>query len=202
MPHLSTSCRPPAARQAGFSLVELLVVLAIMALLAGVLGSVLMAGYRAWDACVRATREATRTAPLAEQLQSDLQNAIHLGDDGVQGDAQILTLVVAGGGSHTATQPLRVRYIVELESASFLRLAAPVWAGDELERRVLLSGVHHAIWHYADVADPALWQPSWIERTNQPVRVHLTLLDQGGRPVFDRPFALRASPGHGEASAP
>ena len=188
------------SREAGFTLVELLVAMTLLAFLSIMLFGGLRFGARSWEAVVKSSAERDRIAStqnfLRDRLgQLTLPGPAELrqsgGDGGFDGGPERLEFVapwlsaLSLGGLY--------RFTLWHEDAGDGRLMLswqPAEAGpDELEElgdlageRVLLDGVAEVSLSYygaADENDPSEWRDQWENPAAPPrlVRVHLVFAD-------------------------
>lgn len=145
-------------RQDGFTLVEVLVAMALVALLTlGISQAVGVAG-RAWRAV--AVESGGDPAVAMAFLRRQISGALPLAPDaaGLSGDADQLEFF---GGAPAAVLPARLyRQRIELRDGSLWYVWAPAESDRPQERRRLVGGVERMELGYAG---PSLvWQPDWI----------------------------------------
>ena len=195
--------RPPARRHAAaFTLVELLVVMAILAILIGVIGACLSGAIRVWDA-VRTHGETEAQMSIAMRiLERDIANATPFCDVGFRGDAAEMTFAGLLRGASGASAPAGwrdvtvgadsscalavVRYRYEASRMALLRSRQPcrpetAVAGSGSE--TLLTGVQELSFQYEAVGEDGTrrTQAEWNSRTNFPAAVRVDLTTKSDR---------------------
>ena len=182
---------------AAFTLVEMLVVTAILAVLIGVIGACLSGGVRVWDT-VRTHGQAEAQLSIALRiLERDLANATPFCDVGMRGSASELSFVgllrenvgpTASGGGREEVATAEVAYVLALvqyrydpSRAALLRIRQPYRAGSaaavDSRAETLLTGVQGLAFRYEQV-DPdgkRSTQSEWNNLTNFPAMVHVDL---------------------------
>jgi prepilin-type N-terminal cleavage/methylation domain-containing protein len=171
----------------GFSLIEVLVAAAILAIAGTVAGMGLLAAWRAYDRAVRTGAGAACAAEAFEAFDRDLHGA--LAADGFDGDAtacRFLALLAGPGGCRDA-RLAAVEYA--FDGRRLVRRETP-WPAGGAGQADRLGDFAGASFSYA-AAGPGetTWQAAWHDRTNAPAFVRLELAQESGRSfgrMFDR----------------
>ena len=191
---------PQPARAGGFTLIEMLVVLAIVAVVAGTIGACLAAGIRVWDRTRTFGLAETEATLALEVMARDLRNSFMFFDIPFQATAAEISfpgLVREGGAESGGVERIgTIGYFFVPAVAALMRSAA-VYPADEAAAEAaesLISGIGGLSLSFCDPAAGGAWQSEWMDRTNRPdaVRIGLELLsgDVSGR--VERVVVLRA----------
>jgi prepilin-type N-terminal cleavage/methylation domain-containing protein len=204
----------PSALSSAFSLIELLIVTAILGVVIGVLGACIAGGLRVWDTA-RAFQNAEAGAVLGlEVLERDLMNAVPLYAVPFNGNAAGIEMAGPMADAEGRTRLGTIRYRYDRSAGRLLRAA---WAfpgepPDENRGEALLTRLRGLDWEFcvvrerSDETDPTDDESAPAERiadwsgeaTNLPaaVRVRLTL-DQDEPPLRLERTIVRAVGGGG-----
>jgi general secretion pathway protein J len=184
----------PRARdvQAGFTLVELLVAVTLMAMLSILLFGGLRFGTRVWEKTTTATTTGNRIRNAQETLADTIENIYpffvlasasdrHVQFDGEPG-AMTFFAPAAAGGLDVVTVTRDAGGSLVLNS----RAELAIHPGENIIRRVLLRGVtaFSAAYFGAMVKDgPQQWYPVWHNARTLPdlIRLRATLADKSAR---------------------
>jgi len=183
----------------GFTLLELLVAMALLALLAATLAGSLRFGARSWDAAAERGRSWSEVAAVQDVLRNTLGQAQPLpprgGEEtppGFEGDAQGLRLVAPLGERFGPPGLYRLELRIAPSAAGLgLRLSWQLLDGGAVVgagagERLLLDGFERLAFAYrgAPPADgtPAPWRSAWSAAEPPPRLLQL----EGTRPVSGR----------------
>ncbi len=208
---ISRTIPPRCDRQRGFTLVELLVVCALLSFLGSVLYATFYQGIGLWRRA-QADRGEFRDAFFAEKMISDLRNITPLGDRPVNGSARKFQFYALVPGRELGQQgetgemrfPCRLRYSFdesgrqvrrEIESYSQILTGAQ----GVLKSSVVFEGVKDLeIQYYGRGTNPGIhWQKSW-KKECLPNAVKLSMQYEDQKQIFVR---LIPVPGGGCRSA-
>jgi prepilin-type N-terminal cleavage/methylation domain-containing protein len=189
----------------GFTLIEVLVVAAILGIVVAALGACLAAGFRVWEEARRFGKGEQDVLLAVALIERDVANAFPFYAIPFAGSAEqvsfagLVEAAVAESGADT-TNVRRIASIRYTRSADRSVLLRKVWTypapepADEAAEG-LVAGVGSVAWGYRrHGADP--WLTSWTDPTNVPAEVSLTIeLAADGyrvertfvRPVTNRP---------------
>lgn len=189
-------------KRRGFTLIEVLVVTAILAVLGAAIASCIGAGIRVWDA-VRGSATRDINAELALMgIARDLRNALPFHAIEFHGAATELSFaaVMADDAGEESSGPVRriglCGYRLDRDAGELLRetsrYPAEAEGGARVER--VLSGVTRATLQYLPAGGDAAagggeWVAEWQSTTNLPRAVRVALVLAGG----DRPLASAAT---------
>ncbi len=184
----TTNDEPRAGGQIGFTLLELLVALSILALVTAAIAASFAAGVRVWSAAmeVSGAEEATR-AELAV-LRRDLMNARRFGPLTFEGGprAMAFPIVQTFPDALVPGEQLGLaRYWHDPREQALFRQTRPIrgggdWSDVAAERWI--AGVEHIAFEYLPFPDDgraadgaAAWQDEWTQTTNRPLGVRIRL---------------------------
>lgn len=168
----------------GFTLVEMLVALTLLALVAAMLLGSLRFGARSWDGAATRTEERDETEAAQSLLRTLLSEASTPGGGAaplaLAGDARSLTFVApwargpGGGGLH--------RFALRLEGDALVFAWASERGASPVGERTLLDGVSAVrIAYFGPPAEaaPPLWLDRWEDRGRPPrlVRIEVAFAD-------------------------
>lgn len=192
------------AREAAFTLVELLVVMAILAVLIGVIGACLTGAIRVWDA-VRTNGEAEAQIGIALRIvERDLANMTPFCDVGMRGNPDEVTFAGLRRGKTGAAERLQleradgsaapyeltvVRYRFDKSRGTLerSRWRVPPTGGADGDPPtppdVLLSQIRSLAFEYEAVGDDGVrrLRPDWNSRTNYPVALRMDMRTRSER---------------------
>ena len=169
----------------GFTLVEMLVALTLLALLAAMLLGALRFGVRSWDGAAARTEERDETAAAQGVLRALLSEASTPGPGAAPlmlvGDSRSLTFVApwmrgpGGDGLH--------RFTLSVAGDALIFAWAPEDGASAGGTRALLEGVAEMRVAYFGAAAPAappLWRDRWEEGRDPPrlVRIEVAFVDR------------------------
>jgi len=167
-------------RSDGFTLIEVLVVAAILGVLVAALGACLAAGFRVWAESQRCARNEPDVALAAAMMERDVINAFpfySIPFAGSEDQVRFAGLVEAcapgdGGGTSGVRRISTIRYFPSSDRQLLLRKC---WAyptpepPDEAAER-LVSGLASVVWRYRrDESDS--WRSDWTDPSNAPGQV-------------------------------
>jgi prepilin-type N-terminal cleavage/methylation domain-containing protein len=183
-PHGATRRGCRRARRRAFTLIELLLVTALLGLVVGVIGASLAAGMRAWEAA-RTFGSAEGEALMALRiLHKDLANTFAFYGIPFEGSARRLafpTILAAEGDG--APQLGTVRYIYAGGSRPALRRCAWAFPGEEPSAaagETLARAAGAFMCSYRASGPAATWQEAWSSRTNLPCAVRAEIVPESG----------------------
>lgn len=191
------------ARCQSFSLIELLVVLAILGLALGVTGAVFAAGLRVWDTAQTFRRVEAEALLGLEIMERDVAGMLPTVAGGMYGDGEGMVFIVV---EHDTTGRERlhvVRYSWSAEDGTVRRWMAPIpaQAGRDDRSETVVQGVADLRLDYYELPreqDTAgQWTGHWTNPTNIPggVRVFLVLQENTRRISMTRSMAVPAARG-------
>jgi len=187
------------APRAGFTLVEMLVVVAALGVIAGAVAACLAAGLRAWDAARAFSRSEARALVAMRLLEHDLQNAFCFRAVAFSGGIERVSFPVPAEDPGTLAdgQPLRrigaAAYRFDAARGSLRRKAwaypAPEPSDAGAER--LAAGLAGMRLQYRG-GTGAEWADEWVSATNLPsaVRIRLAVADAVAPVVMERVVSL------------
>ena len=170
--------RRPTVERRGFSLVELLVVVACMAVMIAVLLSCVAAGMRAWDSGSReGTAELAALVALL-RMEQDVAGAIVFGDIPLEGGPARMVLPALVQGTDDDLRPGAVVYHFDRGRGLLLRNSWVYPGGNQSGTRTeqVLESVRETILEYRDPAGDETWAPAWNGRPELPSHVRVTLV--------------------------
>ena len=217
-------CRKSAAdrvaiRQVrGFTLIEVLVVLAIVAVLGGAIVACVAGGIRVWDAARRFVTNESQALVGFELMQRDIMNMTVYGGYDVEGAARALTFpsvlsdppvwdtpdLLLNALAYDVPGFRVVEYSFSEANGTLSRKVKELLANDEFgpaQEEVLCSGLSSVRFRYgsgSSAETPAKWDTSWRNATNLPVGISIELEfsseEEGSTETFARTFYLAAVP--------
>ncbi len=197
----------------GFTLIEMLVVLGIIALVASAIGASLTCGIRTWDSARNFGDYEMNAAIALRIVEKDLVNLSQIKEVPFKGEAgrlsfptRILPEQQQGvSGQEPVKQLGTAEYYVD-SSAKILRrridtVLAESADGDKGE--ALARGVQSVSFGYLVLMDKdakdATWLENWNDCTNMPISVRIELkLDDPGRTAIKRVVNIPARPEAGD----
>lgn len=178
----------------GFSLLELMVVIAIVGLVAGVVLAAFSGGIRVWESANALTRVEQEAYFGSENVRRDLANTFAFHDLGIAGEQSFVSfpgLVPAvDDDGNESFRVGTIKYLHDNYEKQLYRLAWPYpEQEDNAFREVLASGVEAVFFQYlkpgADVEDG--WTGSWQTPTNFPAAVAVEMsFGYGGQALVVR----------------
>lgn len=180
-PHARKASPPPHG--AGFTLLELLIGAALIAVVASVVAGAFAAGFRVWQ---RAVRPGDGEAVLAlELITKDLRNTVPFRLEpfkGKAGGVDIPSLVTTALPDGTATVlPGMVGYEFNSSARTLDRVTRsfPFPDPERIRRETVLESVEAVRFAYGEAGteggNGVAWGPDWQGRTNTPVAVKVEL---------------------------
>ncbi|MBK6744351.1 MAG: prepilin-type N-terminal cleavage/methylation domain-containing protein [Hydrogenophilales bacterium] len=185
------------ARQSGFTLLELMIGLALLGMLLLLLFGALRLGSRSWDAGEARLSSASSQTVVAGFLRRRLSRVYPLRFKRAEGQALAFEgepTALRFAGRIPTRQGIAGLHLLALELESdelILRWSLPGaevvdFSGlDGTEKTVVLRGVKDVAWSYFGAmeaeADP-VWQDVWHSDKNLPVMIRLTLTPTEGKP--------------------
>gem|GEM_PF-2571703 len=169
--------------KAGFTLLELLVVVAILAGVVAAIGACLSAGIRAWEAAESCGAIEGELAVALDVLERDVANAVKFYDTPFQGSERAMAIpstgvFSAGGGELQPSRPGTVKYWFDPQKRLLYRRA---WRyplsepeGDQ-DAEALFAGASDVSFSYCGTAPGGQWFGQWIDPTNLPAAVRVTI---------------------------
>ena len=173
----------------GFTLLELLVAAAIVAVLAIAIVSAFAGGIRVWEEAQARSRDQVAVALALEVFQRDVRNGLHLRAVPLTGDANGLQwpALVQVGATGTPERLGMIQYSHDLSRQAFVR---KVWAypdrePGERDAESLISSVEEADFSYYDEGhgqgQANDWVAAWAGGTNWPGGVRIVLRMRNGK---------------------
>lgn len=179
-------------RDAGFTLVELLVSVAILAMMATLLGQGLATGRRAWDRIEARTTAGEGVAAAQASLRGLIISLYPLGSNRgsrpfteFAGEARVVTFHAAPLGTQRPGPPWL--YTLSLTPGGDLALdAASPLAADPArsgQRRILLRGIDRLELGYFGAAEPdntRRWRTRWDDQVRPPEMIRIRIAFRSG----------------------
>jgi len=187
---------PSPPRHTAFTLIELLIITAILSVVIGVIGACLAGGIRVWDSARSFARVEKDAAYGLSILERDVANALplpNLGFEGSETKMRFPIRIVADG------QPAMgdVIYAYDASAGALVRSVEPYRTGkDSRGPERLLTGVETAAFRYAALrkgdGGGRAWQSMGQSTTNFPgrIEIEMDLVDGEQRMVVRREMLL------------
>jgi type II secretory pathway pseudopilin PulG len=189
---------------AAFTLIELLLVTAILGLVIAAIAACLGGGLRAWDAAHRFNVVEADAMTALRIFQKDAANAMLIFDVGCKGTEAEVTFPIVGvdpatlgteQGAEQSRRILAVRYA--LEQGTLLREVRALTPGEDVpappSKEKLVSGLAGLRLDYRGTTAPGpsggQWASGWASATNLPAAIRLSL-DVPGSGAFTRTVVL------------
>jgi len=175
----------------GFTLLELLVAAALIAVAATVIASAFAAGFRVWQ---RASAKGDDDAVLAlELMQKDLCNTVPLRlvpFRGSESRVEFPSLLVSPEGPGRQEQPGTIRYEFNatLRTLDRVMRSLPLPEAEQERRETLMESVESLRFSYWESGSEGggKWEREWNGRTNTPGAVKVEFEFQQGDERIDR----------------
>jgi prepilin-type N-terminal cleavage/methylation domain-containing protein len=177
----------------GFTLLELLIAGALIAVAATVIASAFAAGFRVWQ---RASEKGDGDAVMTlELMQKDLANTAPfrlVSFQGSQSRIEIPALIQAPAGEGRQEQLGAIRYEFNAASRTLDRVIRwfPLPGADQEKRETLMDSVESVRFAYGDGGagngGGVAWGSDWLGRTNTPAAVKVELEFKQGDERIER----------------
>lgn len=166
--------------RSGFTLIELAIVAAIIAVLGASLAAALHGGIRIWES-IRAANDREISAAIAYEFWTrDVRNSIRNGTPtAAREDAMSISVLLAGDATHGLLRPGSVEYVFDRDRQQ-LRRTARVLAGGPSEPRsqeIMLSDVRDARFEFMlrrPDGSRTGWRAAW-EKSGQLIAARLSI---------------------------
>lgn len=177
----------------GFTLLELLVAGALIAVVATVVAGAFAAGFRVWQRAVETGDE--EAVVTLELMQKDLRNTVPfrlIPFQGSQTRVEIPALVVAPVGGNGREQLGSIRYEFGAASHALDRVVRwfPSPEQEQEKRETLMDAVESLRFVYGETGEGSggglAWGNDWIGRTNIPAAVKVEMQFKTGGERIDR----------------
>ncbi len=163
----------------GFTLVELIAVMSILAVVTGVVVASFSAGMRVLEAATGFNRGDAEVAPGIEILQKDLMNSFAFYSIDFEGDdsrISFATLAHGGEAGHEYERISRVEYFLDRNKEALVRRIAvfpPGIDSREAKEETIIDGLDFLKFSYfePDSESGGQWVEVWEDATNLPAAV-------------------------------
>lgn len=199
-------CEPLTCRRGtgrGFTLIEILVVTAIVGLVVAAVAACISAGLRVWESAQTMNNVERESHFALETIKKDLMNSFPFyglpfdgaaDKAGFPGAVRVNAGMAGGGGLEEKIG--RIEYGLDGEKKAFLRKEQvfPLTARQEVSQTVVAEGVVKLRFQYMDLPGQGsgAWLDRWTDPTNHPaaVRVELFLAGTRGQIKTERVIVL------------
>lgn len=160
----------------GFTLLEVLIVVAILGIVIAVIGACLTAGMRVWDTARRYSKGEPQLALACAMMERDIVNAFPFYAIQFSGAVDAVSMPVMLGVPDVANvkQVGTVRYywIKDREALGRKEWVYPVPEPSDAAAEIVAASVVRLQWWYAGASDaPGVWRETWADPSNMPYRV-------------------------------
>lgn len=174
--------------RAGFTILELMIVVGIIGVIAATVGSALFAGIRVWESIRSFNEHRVDLAILLERFEADLRNVLPFKTVGFEGDAGQMTFAGLDTRTHMAAPSERrlakIAFVFHADSHQIRRheYSFPPRLMDEGKIEILMRGAESVKFSYAsEIPAPAgtrapaqvIWRDSWRKNDGMPARVKI-----------------------------
>ena len=167
--------------RSAFTLIELLIVIAIMAIIIGVIGACLSGGIRVWDRAEQFDKLEHDAFYAMDIMEKDLRNSLSVYRIGFKGNASEMSFPVYVNSSGNSGIG-KAEYILDERKHALMRLEE-TWRGRKISREKLLENVQNITFTYYNDTT-SRWNSAELDMTNFPDRVEIELfLDDGVRNI-------------------
>lgn len=167
------------ASSKGFTLVELIAAMSILAVVTGVVVASFSAGMRVLEAATGFNRADAEVAPAIEILQKDLMNSFAFFSIDFEGDdsrISFATLAHSGEAGHKYAGISQVEYFIDRNKEALVRRVAVFPLGidsREAKEEIIIAGLDLLKFSYfeTDSESGGQWVDVWEDATNLPAAV-------------------------------
>lgn len=186
----------------GFTLLELLVVISIVGLVAGVVVASFSGGIRVWESASILTRVEQEAYFSAEYIRRDIASTFEFHDLGFKGDAVTLhfpgLVPVVDKEGETRFHIGTIRYLYNQAERALYRLAWPYpYSEDDADSELIAGGIDSLRLYYLEPGEAVDddWLEAWQQTTNFPaaVRIEISISGGGQKLTVDREIPLMES---------